>query len=214
MDQIKSAETRAAETKAAETKAVENRLVNREQEASSGKKRTSLSVTVRDITMIGVMIAVIEVCKVTMASLPNIELTTFWIIMFTLFLGTKSIFAIPVFILIEGTIWGFGLWWIMYLYIWPLLALLAWIFRKQESIWFWSILSCVFGLMFGLLSAIPYFFIGFGNGGMRGAFSAVFSYWIAGIPFDITHGVSNFVLMLVLYKPVRSIMKKAKHLLL
>ena len=178
------------------------------------KRKKAVGITVRDITMVGVMVAVIEVCKVTMAALPNIELTTFWIIMFALFFGRKMMLAIPVFILIEGTIWGFGLWWIMYLYIWPLLALLAWVFRKQENIWFWCILSGIFGLAFGALSAIPYFFIGFGNGGMVGAFSAVFSYWIAGIPFDITHGVSNFVLMLVLYKPVRSIMKKAKHLLL
>ena len=170
-------------------------------------------VTIRDITMIGVMVAVIEVCKVTMASLPNIELTTFWIIMFTLFLGKKSIFAVPVFILIEGTIWGFGLWWIMYLYIWPLLALITWILKNQDNVWFWSILSSLFGLAFGALSAIPYFFIGFSSGGIRGGLSGLFSYWIAGIPFDIIHGIANFVLMLVLYKPVRHIMKKAKNLL-
>lgn len=196
-------------------KIAENQEMNCEQSANKNHKlKNAVGVTVRDITMIGVMVAVIEVCKVTMAALPNIELTTFWIIMFTLFFGRKTIFAIPVFILIEGTIWGFGLWWIIYLYIWPLLAILAWIFRKQENIWFWCILSGIFGLVFGALSAVPYFFIGFGNGGIAGAFSAVFSYWIAGIPFDITHGVSNFILMMVLYKPVRSIMKKAKNMLL
>lgn len=176
-------------------------------------KRKTAIIAIRDITMIGVMVAVIEVCKVTMAVLPNIELTTFWIIMFTLFLGKKSAFAVPVFILIEGTIWGFGLWWIMYLYIWPLLALMTWIFRKQDNIWFWSILSSVFGLAFGALSAIPYFFIGFSSGGIRGGISGMFSYWIAGIPFDITHGIANFVLMMVLYKPVKHIMSKAKNLL-
>ena len=63
---------------------------------SDKKIKKSVGVTVRDITLIGVMVAVIEVCKVTMAALPNIELTTFWIIMFTLFLGRKSIFAIPI----------------------------------------------------------------------------------------------------------------------
>ena len=169
-------------------------------------------ITVRDITTIGIMVAVIEVCKVIMAALPNIELTTFWIILFTLFLGRKSIFAIPVFILIEGTMWGFGLWWIMYLYIWPLLAFITWTFRKQDQVWFWSTLSAVFGLSFGALSAIPYFFIGFTSGGMRGGLSGLFSYWIAGIPFDIIHCVANFVLMLVLYKPVKNIMEKAKKL--
>lgn len=175
-------------------------------------KKNNEMITVRDITIIGIMVAVIEVCKITMAALPNIELTTFWIIMFTLFLGKKSIFAVPVFILIEGTIWGFGLWWVMYLYLWPLLAILTWIFRKQDSVWFWSILSSIFGLFFGALSSIPYFFIGFSGGGIAGGISGMFSYWIAGIPFDITHGIANFVLMLVLYKPVRHIMNKAKNI--
>ena len=177
------------------------------------KEKSAVSVSIRDITIIGIMVAVIEVCKVTMAVLPNIELTTFWIIMFTLFLGKKSVFAVPVFILIEGTMWGFGLWWIMYLYIWPLLALLTWIFRKRDNVWFWSILSGVFGLSVGALSALPYFFIGFSSGGMTGGLSGLFSYWIAGIPFDIIHCVSNFILMMVLYKPVRNIMNKAKNLL-
>ena len=36
--------------------------------------------TVRDITLIGMMVAVIEVCKAALGFLPNIELTTFWII--------------------------------------------------------------------------------------------------------------------------------------
>lgn len=190
----------------------ENEKRNYETRSQLNKK-DKLQVTIRDITLIGVMVAVIEVCKVTMAVLPNIELTTFWIIMFTLFLGKKSIFAVPVFILIEGTIWGFGLWWIMYLYIWPLLSLATWIFRKRESIWFWCILSGIFGLTFGMMSSVPYFFIGFSNGGLRGGLSSAFAYWIAGIPFDMIHGISNFVLMMVLYKPVRTIMSKARNVI-
>ena len=42
------------------------------------------NVSVRDITLIGMMIAIIEVCKVTMMGIPNVELTSFWVIMFTL----------------------------------------------------------------------------------------------------------------------------------
>ncbi len=55
---------------------------------------------VRDIAMIGVMVAVIEVCKVALMGLPNIETTSFWIILFTLFFGWKILFMFPVFILI------------------------------------------------------------------------------------------------------------------
>lgn len=163
---------------------------------------------VQDIALIGVMVAVIEVSKAALAFLPNIELTSFWIILFTLFFGWRILFAVPAFILIEGVIYGFGLWWVMYLYAWPLLALLAWLFRRQESVWFWSILSAAFGLMFGFLCAIPYVVIGAADGGLMGGMAAGFTWWIAGIPWDIAHGVGNFVLMLVLYGPVRAAMKR------
>lgn len=173
-----------------------------------------LKVTIKDITLIGMMVAVIEVCKVTLAGLPNIELTSFWIIMFTLFFGWKILFVIPVFICIEGAMYGPHLWWIMYLYAWPLLALVTWIFRKEKSVWFWSILSGVFGLMFGFLCSFPYVVIGAVDGGLRNGLYAGFAYWIAGIPFDIMHCIGNFVIMLVLYAPIQAAMKKCKNIML
>lgn len=173
-----------------------------------------LKLTIKDITLIGMMVAVIEVCKVTLAGLPNIELTSFWIIMFTLFFGWKILFVIPVFICIEGAMYGMHLWWIMYLYAWPLLALVTWIFRKEKSVWFWSILSGVFGLMFGFLCSFPYVVIGAVDGGLRNGLYAGFAYWIAGIPFDILHCIGNFALMLVLYVPIREAMKKCQSILL
>ena len=163
-------------------------------------------ISIKDICLIGIMVAVIEVCKVTMTFLPNIELTTFWLILFTLFFNRKVAFVVPVFILIEGCIYGFGSWWIMYLYTWPLLVLIVWMFRKQESVWFWSILSGIFGLLFGLFCSLPYVVIGAGDGGIRAGLYAGFTWWVAGIPWDLVHGIGNFVLMLVIYKPVRSIM--------
>lgn len=175
-------------------------------ENSTGKRRGKL--TVRDIALAGVMVAVIEVSKAALAFLPNIEMTSFWIILFTLFFGWRIVFVIPAFILMEGAVYGFGLWWVMYLYAWPLLALLAWLFRAQESVWFWSILSAVFGLLFGLLCAIPYVVIGAADGGITGGLTAGFTWWVAGIPWDIAHGVGNFALMLSLYRPVRTVMKR------
>jgi len=157
------------------------------------------------------MIAVIEVCKVVLSSIPNIELTSFWLIMFTLLFGKKTAFAVPVFILLEGCMYGFGLWWVMYLYSWPLLVLTALLFRKQTSPWFWSVFSGVFGLLFGFFCALPYFFIGFAGGGLLSGLSALFTWWVAGIPFDITHCIGNFVIMLLLYKPIRQLMDKIKE---
>ena len=174
--------------------------------------KEKVSLAIKDITLIGMMVAVIEVCKVARAWAPNIELTTFLLIMFTLFFGRKILFVVPVFILIEGTMYGIHLWWIMYLYAWPLLVLLTWIFRRQQSVWFWSVLSAAFGLAFGFLCSFPYVAIGTVDGGIRNGLYAGFTWWVAGIPFDIIHGVANFIIMLVLYHPVRLILKQAKHL--
>lgn len=166
------------------------------------------SITAKDIAYIALMIALIEVCKSTLLFLPNIELTSFWIIMFMLFYGRKTYIIIPAFILVEGCLYGFGLWWIMYLYAWPLLAFVTWIFRKQDSRLFWSVVSSVFGLAFGFLCSFPYFFIGLSSGGVKAGLSMQFSWWVAGIPWDITHGIGNFVLMLILYTPISIAMKK------
>lgn len=176
----------------------------------TSENRKKAWITIKDIVMAGMMVAVIEVCKAALGFLPNIELTTFWLIMFTLFFGWKIVLVVPVFILIEGSIYGFGLWWVMYLYMWPSLVFIAWLYRRQESVWFWCILSGAFGLMFGLFCAIPYVVIGAKDGGIRSGLYAGFTWWVAGIPFDIAHCVGNFVLMLTLYRPVRTVMKKIK----
>lgn len=157
--------------------------------------------TTKDVAFIGMAIAIIEVCKIALQGIPNVETTTFWIMMFTMVLGGKMLFVIPAFILIEGCIYGFGLWWVMYIYAWPLLAFIAWLIRKNDSVLLYSIISALFGLFFGALCSIPYFFIG--------GFAMMFNWWIAGIPFDIMHGIGNFAIMFLLYKPVRRVMLSA-----
>lgn len=183
-----------------------------QKDKSSEKKNIfhEMKLTVRDIALIGMMIAILEVCKRMLDFLPNIELITFWIIMFTLFLGKKAIYGVLGFVLIEGMIFGFHVWWIMYLYLWPSLVLVALIFRKNESVILWAVISGIFGLLFGLAGSIPYIFIGAVDGGISGGLYMAFTWWIAGIPWDLIHGIVNFVIMLVLYKPVRAVMKKVE----
>ena len=171
-------------------------------------------IAIKDIALVGMMVAIIEVCKVALAWAPNIELTSFWIIMFTLFFGKRILYVIPVFILIEGTMYGMHLWWIMYLYAWPILALATWLLRKKDSIFTYSMLSGIFGLFFGFLCALPYVVIGAVDGGILSGLYAGFTWWVAGIPWDIVHCVGTFVLMLVLYTPVKGIMLKTSTLIL
>jgi energy-coupling factor transport system substrate-specific component len=140
--------------------------------------------------------------QVGLAFLPNIELVSLLIIVYTMVLRKKTIYIISVFILIEGILYGFGLWWINYLYIWLILYFITIILAKTKLAFFWAIISGAYGLAFGALCAIPYLFIGSVDGSILGGLQMAFSYWVSGIPFDITHGVANFIIALVLYKPL------------
>jgi energy-coupling factor transport system substrate-specific component len=152
------------------------------------------SLTIKDIALIGVMTATLEVGKMALSFLPNVEIVSLFIILYTLFFGRKTVYAIFTFVLIEGCLYGFGIWWIMYLYIWPLLSFLAWLLRKYAAPLPYALLSGIFGLFFGALCAIPYLFIG--------GWHTAFTWWIAGIPYDIIHCVANFLLCLILFQPL------------
>ena len=166
----------------------------------------------RDVATGALMVALIEVCKLFMQGLPNIEMTSFLVILFTLRYGRLSLYVIPAFILIEGLLYGFGLWWIMYLYAWPLLALITRACSRADSAFFWACVSGVFGLLFGLLCAVPYFFIGFAGGGFAQGMRQLFAWWVAGIPYDLIHGAGNFALMLTLYRPISNLLERIPHI--
>lgn len=162
--------------------------------------KKSFKLTVSDIAIIGIMVATLEGGKLALSFLPNVEIVTLLIILYTLCFGRKVFYAIFTFICIEIFIYGFNLWVIMYFYIWPLLAGISYLCRKKTGTLFWSFLSAFFGLFFGAFCAIPYIF----TSGLAGAFA----WWIAGIPFDILHCISNFVLAFVLFQPLHSTLNR------
>lgn len=152
------------------------------------------TLTIKETAIMGTMTAMLEVSVHMMASLPNVEPVTLLIILYTLFFRKKVVYILAAYLIFEGCWYGFGLWWFTYAYIWPLLALITYIFRRQKSVWFWSTVSAAFGLLFGALCSIPYFFIG--------GPAAAFTWWVAGIPYDLIHSASNGVLCMVLFAPL------------
>ena len=51
--------------------------------------------TTQDIAFMGMAVAIIEACKMVMQGLPNIEVTSFFVILFTLVLGSKMLLVVP-----------------------------------------------------------------------------------------------------------------------
>ena len=79
----------------------------------------------REIVTMGILSAILLAAQVSLGFLPNIELVTLLLIVYTLVLKKKVFFVIYVFVLLEGMIYGFGLWWINYLYVWSVQAVIT-----------------------------------------------------------------------------------------
>jgi len=147
--------------------------------------------------------ALMFVSQVVMAALPNVHIIGVLVIVTALCFLWRSLYAVAIFVLLEGMVYGFGPWWISYLYVWPLLAVTTILLGRSESPLFWAIIAGIFGLCFGALCAIPYLFVG--------GWAAAVSYWVAGIPFDLVHCGSNFVITLFLFKPLYRVTQRLKN---
>lgn len=152
----------------------------------------------RQTVLFGMLGALTFAAKVAMAGLPNIEPVSLFVMLFAVVFGIKCLYPIYTYVVMEFLFYGLHLWSINYLYVWAVLALIAWLCRKQKHPVVWALISGAFGLGFGLLCAPVYIF----SGGVEFALS----WWISGIPFDLAHCIGNFVIGLVLFVPLRKLL--------
>ena len=165
---------------------------------NNSDKKSRFSIV--DIAQMGLMIAVMEAGKRILEFIPNVELVTLLFILYTIYFGKKTYLVSFAFTFLETFVWGIHTWVIMYLYIWPLLITIVLLIKNKASYWWYCILAAIFGLFFGAMCSIPYLFIG--------GPIAMFNWWIAGIPYDVLHCISNFVVCLVLFKPLSKVLEK------
>ncbi len=160
-----------------------------------------MRIAIKDIATIGVMVALVEAVKWALQGIPNVEMVTLLFMIFAVTYGLKTCIAALIFTGVETLIWGPHIWVIMYLYIWPLLIVIAYLMgKKRFPDWCFVFLGGFYGLFFGMICAVPYLFFG----GLKVAVG----WWIAGIPFDILHCISNSVLCAVLFKPLRRALER------
>lgn len=174
--------------------------------SDQGVKTLSTRAQIIEIILIPTIANILFGIQWIMRNLPNIEGVTFFIIIFSLTFRKRTvILAVYLFALMQGLLYGFGIWWIMYLYVWPLLVLIVSIFKKIKNIFFWTAVSGIYGLMFGILCSLPYLFT---DGWTFGI-----AWWLNGVAFDVTHGIGNAAVMLVFYIPMTMAMKQVKKIL-
>lgn len=138
--------------------------------------------------------------QVAMAALPNIEPVTLLLMCCTLVYGARALYPCYIFVALEGLVYGFGVWFIGYLYVWALLVLLTLALRRSASYIILSAAAALFGLCFGALYALSYLIIG--------GWEMAFSWWLAGLPYDLIHCASNAVICGVLLKPLTKVLQR------
>lgn len=162
-------------------------------------------ISVKELVLYAALAALLLTVQVGLAFLPNIELVSLLLIVYTRVIGKKALYPLYIFVFAEGLIYGFGIWWVNYLYIWAILVFFTLVLqkivtRKEDSVLLWAVFSAIYGLLFGTLSSIPYLFIG--------GFGLTATYIINGIPFDLLHCGGNLVVGLILIKPLHRLMQR------
>ena len=155
---------------------------------------------IRDIVLIGLLSAATTAGKLALSFIPNVEIVTLFFILFAVVLGMKrSLFVAVIFVTTDILIYGFSTWVLGYYLVWPLLVIIASLLRnKTNSEYVYAFLGGLFGLFFGLFFAITEsFFYGPAYG---------LAYWVNGLVFDLLHGVSNFIIVLLMYKPLKNML--------
>lgn len=156
----------------------------------------------KDIVLLGLLAAILKASQVVLSFLPNIEIVSVLILIFSIRLGAKkTVYIAILYSVLNILMWGLNISTLGYFFVWTGYSLVCSmckkVLHKDINV---AIFLGVFGLIFGALFAIMYLPMGF---------STAFSYWINGLLFDLVHCISNFVIGLWTFNPLLAGFDKA-----
>jgi energy-coupling factor transport system substrate-specific component len=153
--------------------------------------------------------ALMLIGKILFEPLPNVHPLAALVIIYTVVYRAKALIPIYIYVILQGLISGFNVWWLPYIYIWTVLWGITMLLPKslstRASMLVYPLTASLHGLMFGALYA-PAQAIIFGLD-----FDGMIKWIIAGFPFDIMHGAGNFVAGLMVL-PISKALKKLESL--
>lgn len=167
-----------------------------------------MKLTAREVTVFGMLGAVMYASKVLMDVFPNIHLLGAFTMAVTLHYRKKALYPIYSYVLILGLLSGFAGWWVPHLYLWTVLWGVTMLLppslpERIRPVVYMSVCA-LHGFLYGVLYA-PAQALLFGL-----SFEGMIAWIAAGLPFDLIHGVSNFVAG-VLILPLVSALKTAER---
>lgn len=145
--------------------------------------------------------------KIVTEILPNIHLIGVFTVAITVVYRKYALYPIYIFVFISGIFYGFANWWVAYLYIWTVLWFMVMLIPKKIpgkiKPFAYMAVCGLHGILYGTLFApVQALFFGLD-------FKGTVAWIIAGFPFDIIHGISNFVCGLLIM-PLVFVLQRAK----
>ena len=166
-----------------------------------------MKLSVKEITLFGMLGAVMYCSKVLMEFLPNVHLLGSLTVAYTIAFRKKALYPIYVYVFLNGLFAGFSMWWIPYLYVWTVLWAVVMLLPKKTNRFVYMLVCSSHGFLFGTLYA-PAQAIMYGL-----SFQGMIAWIIAGLPYDCIHGISNFFTGLIIL-PVASLLKRADRIII
>ena len=168
----------------------------------------------RTVALVGICAASIECGKLALMALPNIEVVSILVALFSYSFGFSGLLATFIFVLIEPLLFGFGSWFISYLIYWPLLSLVFLFLGKikMKNRWLITVIAVTMTFLFGVISSLVD--IGLFSGLYEDFFTRFFIYYVRGIPFYVLQIATNAVIFPMLFTFLAKRLKKIGERLL
>lgn len=167
-----------------------------------------MKLTTRELTVFSMLGALMYASKMLMEVAPNVHLLGVFTIAYTVVYRKKALYPIYIYVFLNGLLCGFSTWWIPYLYIWTLLwgavMLLPRRLPKKAKPVIYMCICAAHGFLFGTLYA-PAQALLYGMD-----VQATLAWIVAGLPWDVIHGVSNFFCG-VLILPIVRVLLRLEH---
>lgn len=168
---------------------------------------------IKSLVLIGLLASSITAGKLALAQLPNIEIVTLFIIMYTAVFGYKiSLPSTLIFVTVEMFIYGVNTWVVSYYIHWCALALgtmvivdIFGINRVALTI-FASVMTVSFGVLTTLVDTI--FFSSISNIAFGKYFSVLY---VSGLSFFGVHIVSNTVIVFAFSVPLSKLLLRLRN---
>ena len=161
----------------------------------------------RDVCLIAILSATLTVGKMALSFIANVEVVTLLLTVYALTLPRSHVLiAAFTFIATEGFIWGAHIWIIMYLIHWPALVLCISFLKGKYAPLFGGIIAVLLTGLFGVQTTVLEVLLlsNFRNIGFAKCFILRYG---TGIPYFITHIVSNACILSVLLYPMYRLMR-------